>query len=924
MKKVLLVVATLVAVVLVVALVLPVVFRGKITEIVKREANDMLCARLDFGKIDISLLRHFPNASLDLKGLTLVGLEEFEGDTIASVERISVVVDLSSFFGDEGFEVKKLFVTRPVMNARKLADGTVNWDVMKSAEVSAPVLPGDSLQRVASASAPSPAKKTTPGEPSSFRLRLSDLRINDAIVRYQDDSTGVGFSVAPAGLRLRGDMTADRTDIDLRLSAHDMRLFSDNLTLLSGAEAELKAVISADLKSRRFLFLDNTLRLNAIELGLNGWVELRDDVVAMDIKAGCDRVQFKDVLSLVPALYAKNFLSLTASGELAMSLWVRGQSCRASLPAFELKMGVKEGSFQYTSLPKAVTGINLTARISNPGGVLDKTEVDIPKFGMSMGGNTVSASLYATDLIRDPAFRAKVHGVLDLGIIKEVYPLEKGVELDGRISADMKIASRLSDIEELRYEKIDACGAIVVERLDAQLEGLPEVHIRRAAATVTPAAMTLGELDLKVGSSDLTANGQLSGYIGYLMRGTTLSGRLYVKSARLDLNEILTADSAPNSDALAAPEAVAPTASASRKSSVAPASVDSVVVQPLQIPRNINLSLVTELREIVLQKMFIADVSGEVYVADGALVLEHLGMRIFGGTATASGYYSTATDPDRPHLRLGADIAGASFSRTFEELEVVQKLVPLFAETGGNYSLSLDLNTALDARLTPDLNSFNASGEIRSANIRIQHVEAFDALAKALGNDTLRKLDVRDLAVRFAVRDGRVITQPFELKTGIADIRLSGSTGLDQTIDYAGEVLLPASAAGGLLSKVNVSIGGTFSAPKITLGVKEAAEELLKNVIDRQAEKYTGSKTLGDEAQKQAERLREEARKAGGKLVEAAQAQRSKLIGGAKKPLAKVAAEKAGDKLVEEAERQSANLQAEAEMQIEKLTAKTE
>ena len=40
----------------------------------------MLTARLDFEKLDISLLRHFPNASLELDGLTLVGgAEPFVG-----------------------------------------------------------------------------------------------------------------------------------------------------------------------------------------------------------------------------------------------------------------------------------------------------------------------------------------------------------------------------------------------------------------------------------------------------------------------------------------------------------------------------------------------------------------------------------------------------------------------------------------------------------------------------------------------------------------------------------------------------------------------------------------------------------------------------------------------------------------------------
>ena len=139
---------------------------------------------------------------------------------------------------------------------------------------------------------------------------------------------------------------------------------------------------------------------------------------------------------------------------------------------------------------------------------------------------------------------------------------------------------------------------------------------------------------------------------------------------------------------------------------------------------------------------------------------------------------------------------------------MVQKLVPVFAKTGGDYSLSLDMSATLDAQMSPDLQSVNATGEIKSANIRIQNIEAFDALAKALNNDNLRKIEAKDVAIRFAIRDGRIATEPFDLKMGDIRINMSGSTGLDQTIDYTAKVALPAGSAGGILESVNVGIGG--------------------------------------------------------------------------------------------------------------------
>lgn len=895
MKRFLKITATVVAVVLVVAIVTPLLLRGKIGDIVKREANAMLAARLDFEKLDISLLRNFPNASLNLKGLTLVGTERFEGDTIVAAKRISVVVNLMSLVGDEGFEVRKIILASPALHAHKLADGAVNWDVMKSSEQA------DTTAAEESA-------------PSSFRLSVRDFRLTDAVIRYEDDSTGMELRTAPLSLRLSGDMSAESTQLDLDLLAGGVDFTQGGVPLLHDAELALDAEIDADLAEKRFTFSRNTLRLNAIEMRLDGWVQQVGDALAMDVSAGCSEVRFKDLLSLIPAFYKHEFRSLAASGELSMELWARGQMHGAQLPAFELKTEVHNGSFQYSSLPKAVTDINIAAKVSNAGGELDKTEVEISEFGLKMAGNSLSATGYATNLMSDPTFRATLSGRVDLGTIREVYPLEKGIDLAGRIAASLKLSGRMSDVESGRYERISASGSLVVEQLGLHVPQLPEVFIRRAAATISPQAMTLGEFGVTVGGSDLSATGQLTGYLGYLMRGEQLAGRLYVKSDLLDLNEIRAAVPA---------DAEAESADAEKPAEEAAAAPAQAIV----VPKNLNLSLNAELKKVLFEKMVITDIAGEMSVAGGTLSLDRLGLQLFGGKASASGRYSTAADPAHPTLSLAASIAKASFPRTFEEIEAVRQLAPIFEKASGDYSLSIDMRTTLDAAMSPDLMSLTAQGEISSENVSVEGVEVFDKLADLLKNDKLRRIEARDLKIRFSIKDGRVTTEPFDLKMGDVNVNMSGTTGLDRTIDYTAKVTLPA-GVGGVLGAVNVGIGGTFTSPKITLGVQETVEQVVSNVVSEQIDNLTGGRggLLSDDTQTRAAALREEAQRAGEKLVEAAETQRQKLVDAAAKKgaLAKIAAEAAGDALVDEAKKQSKALLEEAEKQIQKLTQEAE
>ena len=170
LKKGLKITGVTVAVILVFMLVLPFMFKDKVITIVKKEANEMLNAKLDFESLDISLFSHFPSASIELNGLTLSGIDDFEN------ESIDVAVNVMSLFSDKGFDVNYVVLDKPSIKAVKLADGRVNWDIMKpdTADVE--------------------EEKTVEVEgESSFRLKLKNFKIADATIVYVDDSTHMQF-----------------------------------------------------------------------------------------------------------------------------------------------------------------------------------------------------------------------------------------------------------------------------------------------------------------------------------------------------------------------------------------------------------------------------------------------------------------------------------------------------------------------------------------------------------------------------------------------------------------------------------------------------------------------------------------------------------------------------------------------------------
>lgn len=91
---------------------------------------------------------------------------------------------------------------------------------------------------------------------------------------------------------------------------------------------------------------------------------LKDPAIDMDLKMNTNDVGFKEILSLIPAIYATEFSSLKTDGTATLTASVKGMA--GMMPAFDVDMQVKDAMFRYPSLPAGVDRINVNARIQNP------------------------------------------------------------------------------------------------------------------------------------------------------------------------------------------------------------------------------------------------------------------------------------------------------------------------------------------------------------------------------------------------------------------------------------------------------------------------------------------------------------------------------------------------------------------------------
>ncbi|TWV13007.1 AsmA family protein [Bacteroidaceae bacterium HV4-6-C5C] len=796
------------AVILLVMLILPFAFQGKIGGIVKTEGNKMLNGKFDFSKLSISLFKHFPQASVSLEDFYLKGEGDFKNDTLIQAREMTATINLFSLFGNSGYDISKIYIDNASVKAIVLANGKVNWDVMKS----------DTTANV-----------SVKEEASEFRLKIKHLAVSDLNLIYDDRQSNQYAVIKKLKAECSGDLTSNRTILKLNAETEALSYKVKGIPFLSNASVSAKMDIDANLAENKYTFKENEFHLNAIKAGLDGWIAMKDPAMQMDLKLKTNEVGFKEILSLVPAIYAKNFSDLKTDGKASLSGYAKGTLQGDTVPAFNIDMQVKNAMFHYPSLPAGVDQINVSANVKNPGGNVDLTTIDIRPFSFRLAGNPFSVNASIKTPVSDPDIKAEAKGILNLGMIKKVYPLDS-IQLNGVVNANMRLATLLSYIEKEQYDKVQASGTIGLTGMKLKMKDMPDVDIKKSLLTFTPKFLQLSETTVNIGKNDFTIDSRLENYLGYALKNTTLKGTLNLQSNNLNLNDFMGTTSVTNGSS-----AVAPATSGNHSTGA------SATIGVFEVPKNVDFQIDANLKKVLFDKMVFEAMKGKIVVKDSKVDMNNLSMNTMGGSMIMNGVYSTV-NIKKPFMNAGFKMSDVSFAQAYKELDMVRKLAPVFENLKGTFSGNLKVQTDLDQTMSPVLNTMQGNGELSTHNISLSGIKAIDMIAEAVKKPGLKDMKVKDLNIDFTIKDGRVSTKPFDIKWGEYLMNLSGTTGLDQTIDYAGKVKLPSSLGSyANLSTVDLKIGGTFTSPKVSLDTKSMANQAVK-AVENQALNKLGKK----------------------------------------------------------------------------------
>lgn len=926
LKKIIKILSIVIISLIAIMIIVPYFFKDALLSKVKEEINKNVNAKVEFSDFKLSLFKSFPQLNLALVNLTVCGIDKFEEDTLMSFQSFNAEVDiLSAIKGN--VKVKGIVLDKPVINAIVLKDSTANWDIVPETEIDT-VIVEEVIDTVESSE-------------SEFKVELRKFEIKDAVITYVDSTSEMKASIENLDFLLSGNLGMSSTNLNIVTSIEKINVIMDGIRFMKDATFNFDAKIGADLDNGIYTFKENNLDLNDIGLGFEGLIKMPEDDIDVDVKFKTKKTSFKSLLSMVPAIYMQDFSELETNGKLVLEGNVKGIYSDSTMPSADIKLLVNDAMFKYPDLPESVNNINVDLQVLYDGVDDNNTKIDLNKFHLELASNPFDMSMHIRTPMTDPYISGNITGEIVLNTLSEAIPLED-MSIDGKISANLSLAGNMSLIENEMYEEFKAEGEVKLNDFIFTSPDLPEsVLINNTVMIFSPQYLQLESFECKIGQSDFNLKGKIDNYLAYVFNDETIHGDFNFYSSNINANEFLTED---------------------LDSTQADIDTAEVAMSVFEVPRNVNFILHSKIDHILYDKLDIDNLKGTILIKDGKVNLDGLSMNLLDGYVGVNGEYNTQ-DIAKPKITMGLDIRDMEIQSAVKSFSMLGSIAPILKNCKGKMSLKFDYVSLIDSTMSPVLNSVDGYGQLQSDNITVVNVKTFDKIAGLIKLNDKFNNSFKDVNVSFTIKDGRITIKPFDVNADDIKMKIGGSHGIDQTMDYDIALTVPREKFGAVANAVmnnmlaeaakkgikvepgknvniNLRVYGDINDPKIGLTKNESddATNKLKDQINIELKKKgkeevaKQAQKLIDDAEKEAAKIKRDAQAVYNKsIIEADKKAATMIKEGAKKgPFAKVAAEaaakelkksarKEGSKILEKANNKADNIVKQARIKAENM-----
>lgn len=793
---------------------IPLFLEGKIATVVKNKVNQNVNATLDFEEANLSLIKSFPNAYVDLTNTSLVNKAPFEGDTLFSASNMALSMSIKELFksADKPISIKNLTLDNAKLHIKVDVDENANYDIAKESGMEESSSPEDASE--------------------SFTLALESYVITNTEIIYDDFSTKTHLVVSEMNHSGTGDLSLEKSELQTKTDAL-ISFELDSAKYLNKNKVSLDALLGIDLKENKYSFLENKALVNQLPLVFDGFVKVNEENQEVDISFKTPSSDFKNFLAVIPEEYSKSIENVKTTGNFEVNGQLKGIVDEEHIPAFNIKLKSDNASFKYPDLPKTVKNVFIDTDINNETGITEDTYVNINKLSFQIDEDRFNVNAKIRELLGNTKVNAHADGKINLANIAKAYPMPADLVLSGLLTADATTTFDTASLENKRYENTKTSGVMNLTDFQYNSEELKNpVAITNASATFNPGTVSLNSFEGKTGQTDFKATGTINNLLGFLFNEEDVEGNFKLQSDTFALNDFM----------------VDETVSEETETETEPSTSERI-----KIPSFLDCTIDATVNNVLYDNLNLKNVSGRLKIKDEAATLWNLTSDLFDGKLNMNGSVSTKSEISTFDMALGMD--GFKIGESFKALDMFKILAPIANALQGKLNSTIELSGNLKDDMTPNLGALtgNILAEVLSTNIYAKNAPLLKVLDSKLGFLDMEAIDLKGLKTALSFDNGTVKVKPFALKYKDVTVNVDGSHTFDRQLQYKATLDVPAKYLGedvtNLIARIDdeslkdltipviANIGGNYTSPNVTTDLTSGVSKLTKQLVEIEKQK---------------------------------------------------------------------------------------
>lgn len=714
---------------------LPYIFQGKISTVVREQVAKNIRANVYFSGVNISLFRNFPKISVELENVQISCVGEFQDDTLLKASQLDIACNMKSLLTGHGMEVNNISFYEPKWHAVVHANGHANWNIFRTG-----------VNQVGDSAA------------NNVNWALRRYDIHNGSVDYRNEGKNIHVLVKNLEQEGTGDFSLEHYDVKTNTTADDVNFQSGgSIPYTLGAKMDIKVTFHVDKKTNTFNFNTDQVVLNGLKMHMEGFFQhINDSSYNMNIRYKVLSTDFRNLLSIFPSIYQKDYTGIVASGNANFNGFIKGKYDGSHAPAIHVNLDVINGYLKYPDLPLPVEHINLGIQVNNPDGLADHLAIDISDFHAVINKDTVDMLLSLKNLKTKPFINFAFNGKLNLGDIARCLKTDTSIRLTGLLQANIYAKGNIPVKEKDKKGGFRSGGDLQLNSFSYASGQFPKtLSLEQLLMTFTPKDVFVKGTAGICGTSHLDVTGTLNNLYDYALRDVPLNGDWDVKSDDLNLRDM-----------------------------------------PLAVPGNIDFAVNAEVGKLHFDNLDLQNIACQMHISEKVIQLTNVKANGLDGDITLEGTYSTLENSEYPDIAFTYDVKGVDIQKTFLAFNSIRRIMPVAKFMSGNVDAHMTLNGKMNPDMTTDLASLEGQGTVSLLSGTIKNFGPLDKLAQSLDLSGLINLPLKDVKADFAYKNGSVTVSPFSVQAKDMEFDIEGVHGFDQSLDYDFSLKLPRAALG--------------------------------------------------------------------------------------------------------------------------------